>query len=243
MKPQVSVIMTCYNKPEWLRQSIDSVLNQTYQDWEMFIMDDNSGSAVWEILDSYNDRRIIKMNSHIAEHQRYDSARYATQINTAFPKTSGKYVTYIVDDDIYYPDRLQVMVDYMDENPSHEVVYHALGNIGEDSRIASIRPTKGILDGLTKETQAFNYVDHNMVMHTRKPFIDADGWYDVPGVWGGADAYFWRRLNEAGYSFYPVGDNDKPLGSKRYHTKNIQRLIVEGILFPADRAAKGLPPL
>lgn len=243
MKPAVSILLTSYNKPEWIRQSLDSVLAQTFTNWELLILDDNSRSDVWEIINSYDDPRVLKFNSHISEVQRYDTARYATMINFGFPYSSGKYVTYLVDDDIYYPDRLKILVDYMDANPEHEVVYHSLGNIGADNRIADIRPIKGILDGFTEETQAFNYVDHNMVMHTRKAFIEANGWYDVAGVWGGADAYFWRRLNEAGYKFYPVGTADTVLGSKRYHMTNVQRLIVEGELYPADREAKGLPPL
>ncbi len=227
--PKVSIIMTSYNKPEWLAECMDSVINQTFQDWELLVMDDNSGPEVWEILNRYDsDPRVRLYNSHVQEDQRYATARYATLINQAFPFTHGDYITYIVDDDKYYEDRLQVLVDYMDAHPDHEVVYHTLVNIDADSKESGLRQIKGILDGKTEETQAFNYVDHNMVMHTRQAFIDANGWYDVPGVWGGADAYFWRRLNEAGYKFYPAGTEDVPLGCKRYHHKNLQAQIVRG---------------
>lgn len=233
MTNKVSVILTVYDKPEWLNECIDSVLAQTYDNWELLIMEDNSPNPeIKRILDTYNDSRITKYFSNISESDRYKTARYATLINQAFPMSTGQYITYLVDDDKFYPERLEILVEYMDSHPDHQVVYHALDNIDASSKSAGVRGVKGILDGLTEDTQAFNYVDHNMVMHTRQAFIDADGWYDVAGVWGGADAYFWRRLNEAGYKFYPVGSNDKPLAAKRYHHKNVQARIVRGEFFP-----------
>lgn len=233
--PEVSIIMTCYNKPDWLAESMDSVMNQTFQDWELWVMDDNSPQAVWDILWPYDeDPRVHLFNSQIREEDRYATARYATLINRAFNMTRGDYITYLVDDDMYYPDRLQIMMDFAHAHPDYDVMYHSLENIDADSNPGGVRPVKGILDGLTEETQAFNYVDHNMVMHTRQAFIDANGWYDVPGVWGGADAYFWRRLNEAGYVFHPI-DDPRPLGAKRYHHKNVQSLIVQGKFFPEGR--------
>jgi spore maturation protein CgeD len=244
MNPKVTVILTSYNRPQLLAEAIDSVVAQTFTDWELLVMDDKSGPEVYQVLANYlKDPRIITFNSHVSDEDRYATARYATLINLAFRNATGQYLTYLVDDDKYYPDRLQVMVDYMDAHPDHEVVYHALENIDMDGNPGGIRGVKGILDGETEETQAFNYVDHNAVMHTRQAFKDARGWYDVPGVWGGADAYFWRRLNEAGYKFYPVGDNDHPLGAKRYHLNNLQRLIVEGEFYAQDRQNKDLPPL
>lgn len=236
MENKVSIILTVYNKPEWLNECIDSVIKQTYENWELFIMEDNSPNpAVRQIIDSYNDPRIFKYFSQVSEDERYSTARYATLINLAFPMTSGKYITYLVDDDKYMPDRLEVLVDYMDSHPEHEAVYHALVNIDAVSNPGGVREIKGILDGLTEDTQAFNYVDHNMVMHTAEVFRKAGGWYDVAGVWGGADAYFWRRINEAGYSLYPVGSNDRPLAAKRYHATNLQAMIVRGEFFPEGK--------
>lgn len=231
--PKISIILTAYNRPEYLKECIDSVISQTYPNWELIIMDDNSSDVkTREIINSYSDERIIKVFGNVSEEHRFQTARYATLINEGFPLASGDYITYLVDDDKYYPERLQTLIDYIVLNPDHKVIYHALENIDADGNGAGVRGIKGILDGKTEETQAFNYVDHNMVMHTKQAFIDAGGWYDDPGVWGGADAYFWQRLNEAGYSFYPVGDNTKPLAAKRYHENNLQAKLVREEFFP-----------
>lgn len=231
--PKVSVILTVYNRPQFLNECIDSVINQTYQNWELIIMDDNSSDGLTkEIINSYSDDRIIKVFGDVSEQDRFKTARYATLINQAFSLTTGEYITYLVDDDMYYADRLQTLVDYANEHPDHSVLYHPLENVDVNGIGAGVRGVKGILDGKSDDTQAFNYVDHNMVMHTRQAFVDANGWYDDPGVWGGADAYFWSRLHAAGYLFYPVGDNEKPLAAKRYHETNLQARIVRGEFFP-----------
>lgn len=196
-------------------------------------MDDNSSDETTKnIINSYNDKRIIKVFGNISEKDRFKTARYATLINQAFALSSGEYITYLVDDDMYYPDRLQTLIDYVTENPTHQVVYHPLENVDASGRGAGVRGIKGVLDGKTEDTQAFNYVDHNMVMHTRQAFLDAEGWDDSPGFWGGADAYFWQRLNNVGYLFYPVGNNEKPLAGKRYHETNLQAKLMRGEFFP-----------
>lgn len=230
---KISVILTSYNRPQYLNECIDSVINQTYQNWELIIMDDNSSDETTKnIINSYNDKRIIKVFGNISEKDRFKTARYATLINQAFALSSGEYITYLVDDDMYYPDRLQTLIDYVTENPTHQVVYHPLENVDASGRGAGVRGIKGVLDGKTEDTQAFNYVDHNMVMHTRQAFLDAEGWDDSPGFWGGADAYFWQRLNNVGYLFYPVGNNEKPLAGKRYHETNLQAKLMRGEFFP-----------
>lgn len=245
MSNKVSVLLTIYNKPQWLRECIDSVVNQTYDNWELILLDDNSPNPeVQQIIDSYTDPRIVKYNSHVTEEDRYRTARYATMINYGFHNlATGEYITYLVDDDFYYPDRLQVLVEYMDANPTHEVVYHPMENVDSDGNPGGVRGVKGILDGKTDDTRAFNYVDHNMVMHTRAAFEAVGNWYDDAGVWGGADAYFWRHLQEKGYLFYPVGSNDHPLGAKRYHTGSVQWLWVDGSFWPNDRQNRGLDRL
>lgn len=226
MSRLVSVIMTIYNKPKWLNEAIDSVLNQTYENWQLLLMEDNSPNPeVRRIIESYNDPRIEVHYSDITEAERYKTARYATLINDAgFRHAKGDYYTYLTDDDFYYPHRLQTMVDGL-EADHVSVVYGAQQIVDADGGKAGVRGPFGILTGYGDNDSAFNKVDHNSVMHTRKSFFDADGWYDVPGVWGGADAYFWRRLHEAGYTFYPVSDSDNPLEAKRYHTESVQWLM------------------
>jgi len=90
--PKASIVITSYNQPSFLKQCVDSCLSQTYENIEVIIADDNSSKEqVWEIINSYSDPRIISFNSKIREEDRLNTARYATQINTAVRQySSGK---------------------------------------------------------------------------------------------------------------------------------------------------------
>jgi spore maturation protein CgeD len=229
---KVSIILTVYNKPQYLRECIDSVLAQTYQNWELLIMEDNSpGAEVKSIIRGYlRDPRIRAYWSTISEEERYKTARYATLINIAgFEMATGDYYTYLTDDDFFYPHRLERMVEEL-QKPGIDVVYGPQQTVDANGGKGSVRETKGILGPSTK-TEGFNNIDHNSVMHRAHIFHEVNGWYDVPGVWGGADAYFWRRINEKGYDFHPI-DDVPPMDAKRYHDKNVQALIVRGEFFP-----------
>jgi len=225
--PKVSVLLTVYNKPQWLNQSIDSVLDQTFADFELIILEDNSPNPeVKEIIESYNDKRIIKFYSDIDDAHRYDTTRYATLINYGgFNIASGDYYTYLSDDDFYYPERLEIMSSYLDKNPEHNVVYSCQDIVDEGGRKSGERRFEGPIHTV------WNTIDHNSVMHRRQIFLDHGGWNDDRFCWGGADSYFFKKISAAGNIFYPVSP-DKTLEAKRYHTTSVQWMIGNGSFFP-----------
>lgn len=227
---KVSVILTVYNKPQWLKQCIESVLLQTYEDWELIIMEDNSPDPrVKSIVSEYESHRKIQVHySNVSEEDRYKTARYATLINEAVRNHStGKYITYLADDDYYLPWRLEVMASDLDLVPGHRIVYGAQLSVDADGNIAGARRTEGML------RNGWDKVDHNSVMHRREVFDAVDGWDDNVGTWGGADSYFWRRVSELDPPayLYPVG-NDMPNEAKRYHTDSVQWKIANKVFFP-----------
>jgi spore maturation protein CgeD len=228
--PKVSVILTVYNKPQWLKECIDSVIAQTYSDWELIILEDNSPlPEVREIIESYLPNSQIKVYySGITEGERYKTTRYATLINYGISNFStGEYITYLTDDDFYYSHRLGKMVECISAD-GVSIVYGSQQIVDADGNHAGVRYVDGVLDN------AWNKVDHNSVMHKKELFNEVGGWSDTPDIWGGADAHFWRKLTDAGYRFYPVGDaNDPPLEAKRYHQGSVQWLVHNGLFFPS----------
>jgi spore maturation protein CgeD len=228
MLPLASIIITSYNQPVYLKQCIDSCLTQTYQNIEIIVADDNSSDTrVWDVINSYSDQRLISFNSFISDADRHKTARYATQINTAVKNySSGKYLFYLPDDDYFYPEKVKMQVTFA-EQFGHHVVYAAQDFVDVNGRIAGNR-----YDG-TGETSGrilddgHGILDHGQVMNTRESFYKVGGWDDDPGMWGGADAYFWTRLSMAGYKFYPM-----PficLSAKRYRERSVQWNVAQGI--------------
>jgi spore maturation protein CgeD len=230
MSPKASVIITSYNKPTLLNRAIISVLDQTFQDYELIIADDNSNNLyVMEVINKFlNNEKVKFFNSFVKQEDRLKTARYATQINTAVKNYStGKYIFYLADDDYYYPLMLEKMVSYA-ENNNVDVCFCAQhirdenGNIdGGGINGAGIR----FFDAVLK--RGADKLDHNQVMTTRSSFDAVDGWNDEQWCWSGADAHFYDRLEKAGYLFYPIDYKD-PLQSKVYRKNSVQWNMTNG---------------
>lgn len=101
--PQVSVCMLMYNK--YLRECIDSVLTQTFKDFEFLIVDDSSDDDSMEIVKSYHDNRIrLIQNTH----------DYIGSLNMLLDEVHSKYIARMDADDIILLERQQVQFDYME---------------------------------------------------------------------------------------------------------------------------------
>lgn len=221
---KVSVILTSYNNPVYLNRAIESVLTQSYQDFQLIIADDNSSDiGVYDVISKHQlDPRVRYFNSNIKEEDRLKTARYATQINSAVRGYAvGKYLLYLADDDFYYPNMIEKMVAFA-EATSHDVIYCKQDFIDSKGNIKSFRFPNEVL------SHAMDRVDHNQVMNTRESFDKVGGWDDDPGCWGGADGYFWRKLNEAGYLFYPI-DTEESLQAKTYRENSVQWRVSNGL--------------
>jgi glycosyltransferase involved in cell wall biosynthesis len=216
--PSVSVIMTVYEAGGHLQQALDSVINQSFTDWELLVMDDGSTDPlVHSTLDAIVDPRVTVCRYSPSEADRAFSCRYATLINRAVRYSTGKYVTYLCGDDFYMPDRLERMVAVLEQG--HDVLYGSQMMIREDGSVLGRRPADLVL------ADAAFAVDLNSVMHTRESFNEVGGWDESP-EWRHADARFWRRLTGAGYMFVPVlGD---PTDTKRYREQSVDARVIRG---------------
>ncbi len=113
---RVSVLMPVYNvKEEYLRESIESILNQTFTDFEFIILDDCSSNNVEEIVKSYGDDRIrFYRNS--------ENLGIAKSRNKLMDLARGEYSALMDNDDISHPERLKKQVDFLDNNPDISIL-------------------------------------------------------------------------------------------------------------------------
>ncbi|MGG3888388.1 glycosyltransferase family 2 protein [Metabacillus fastidiosus] len=205
--PKVTIILTSYNKPQTVGDSIKSVLSQTLKDWELFIMDDASNEDTQKVIKQYvDDPRIHYYNSNIKDNERYKTTRYAALINQAILLSTGEYISYLTDDTFYLSNRLEVMVQFLELHLDIDIVYskQKVNIVDKELRIISerIRDTRGVL------RQPQNIVDHCSVMHRRSIAHKVynkygDFWDDDPANWHNGDAVFWRRL-AVFEPFYPI---------------------------------------
>ncbi|MBC7557215.1 MAG: glycosyltransferase [Chryseobacterium sp.] len=104
--PEVSIITPCYNSSKFLRETIQSVLNQTFKDWEWLITDDFSTDNSVEIIKKIEDSRIILIKS-----KKNGGAGNAR--NQSLEKATGKYITFLDADDFWEPTFLEAMIAFM----------------------------------------------------------------------------------------------------------------------------------
>lgn len=108
--PQISVVMSVYNAGSYLQEAIDSILNQTFTDFEFIIVNDGSTDTSLTIINACNDARIKLINNDGNKGLIYS-------LNKAFSLASGKYIARMDADDISIPERLQLQYQYMEANP------------------------------------------------------------------------------------------------------------------------------
>jgi len=117
MDPVVSVIVPTYNCEKYLRRSIESIINQTFKDFELIIINDGSTDDTGEILDEFCeiDKRVI-----ILENEKIQGV--ASSLNRGIRKASGRYIARMDADDISEVRRFEKQVDYLENNPEVGVV-------------------------------------------------------------------------------------------------------------------------
>ena len=121
--PKVSVIIPTYNRERFITETIDSVLAQTYRDFEVIVVDDGSTDNTQAVLAQYADR----ITTIYQENKRQPAAR-----NTGLRAAHGEYILLLDSDDLIPPEKLAVQVAFLDTHLEFGLVYSGWQNINED---------------------------------------------------------------------------------------------------------------
>ena len=112
----VSIIMTCFNGEKYLKESIASVLRQTYKEWEIIFVDNNSTDQSKNIILSYDDNRIKYFK--LTKTLNLGSVR-----NFALGKSAGEYITFLDVDDIWYKFKLEKQIEKFNKEKHIDILY------------------------------------------------------------------------------------------------------------------------
>jgi glycosyltransferase involved in cell wall biosynthesis len=115
-QPIISVVMPVYNREQYLKESIESILNQTFTDFEFIIVDDQSTDSSWQIIQDYaaKDSRIVAVKNN-GKKGCYSARNCGNRL------AKGKYIAVMDSDDIALPERLQTQFDFMEQNPNIDI--------------------------------------------------------------------------------------------------------------------------
>lgn len=126
----VSIIMPSWNTAKWISESIESVINQTYKNWELIIVDDCSTDNTDEIVKLFSDKRIKFFKNE-------KNSGAALTRNRALREAQGEWIAFLDSDDLWNPDKLEKMISFMQSN-NYVFAYHNYEKIDEESKPINI---------------------------------------------------------------------------------------------------------
>lgn len=230
-QPLVSVIMPAYNHAKYVEKAIESVLNQTYRNYEFLVADDGSTDGTAEIILKYEDKidqiHLFDMNT---------GGRLGEFLREC---AKGKYVAMMHSDDVWALDKLQMQVAYMESHPECGACFTGCACInGEGNEIAS---EQFIMDNMSKE-QWFRYfyehsncLAHPSVLIHRELYLELYNKNTCRMFWQLPDYWMWINLIqkkeihiiEKELTFFRMHNNDINKNTSAGTKENNMRHIVE----------------
>lgn len=196
--PKVSVICTTYNQAQYLPQAINSVLGQTYADFELIIIDDGSTDNTHEIVGSFQDQRI---SYFWQENQERSSAR-----NKGIELSRGQHLTFLDADDLYFPLKLASQSNELDLDPEAGMVSSGWMQVDKDCvPIQQIHPWRIFPEPTLRDWLLFGLtvVGANLI---RREFVEKVGGFDRD-LNAMEDTYLWYELIRSGCKSTWVPEN------------------------------------
>lgn len=195
-EPLVSVIMGLYNTAESLPASIDSILAQTYTNWELIMCDDCSTDNTYEVAKAYADKydniKLIKNEKN---------SRLAFTLNHCLEHATGEYVARMDTDDVAMPDRFMKQVAFLNENPEYAVVASAIipfdSNGEREARVPKEYP-------VARDMKRGVHFFHPTIMMRKEAYDALDGYYVSKRTEKGQDLDLWFRFYAKGLKGYNI---------------------------------------
>lgn len=165
----VSILLPTYNRRNYLGEAVRSILNQTYSNWELLVINDG-GEDVSDIIASFNDNRIRCYN-------RPHEGKAAT-LNFGLSLVKSKYIAYMDDDDIVYPEHIANLVKTAEQNQADFVYSDTWAIVVSPEGKEIRRYVENDQDVTFDDIKFFNKINHKQILHSKK-ISDQVGLYDT----------------------------------------------------------------
>lgn len=205
VQPLVSVIMPAYNAERYIADSIRSVLDQTYQSWELVMVDDGSTDGTAEIV-----RRLAAGDSRI-KYVFQENGRLGKARNRGVANSKGTLIAFLDSDDLWLKDKLDLQVQTLEATNADVIYSDGFIFQGDDPAIAT--KTFPIVRGRVEGVEMLNLllvrnsVPVLSVLMRRETFDEAGPFEESPPYHGCEDYDLWLKAARRGAVFYGMGEN------------------------------------
>lgn len=199
--PAVSIVLPSYSGSKYIRESINSILSQTFIDWELIIVNDCSTDNTLDIARKYaaKDDRITVINNEVNQ-------KLPASLNIGFRQAKGKYLTWTSDDNIYKPEALKEMYEFLECNPNYKMVCCDMETIDSVGNVIGVR------DNFSSVYMHYNNCVGACFMYHRE-VLGTVGEYTI-GKFCVEDYVYWLRIMRY---YGNIGRVPKKLYSYRVH--------------------------
>lgn len=187
----ISVIVTTYNRKDQLKLTIDSILNQTYKDFELIVVDNYSNYDFFSFIDSFSDTRI-------RAYQNANNGIISINRNFGILKANGEYLAFCDDDDYWYNTKLEVSISMI---KGYDISYHKLQTTQGfplQTKDVSLDPLSVLCKG--------NCIAYSSVMMKRTLALNVNMMDETPSIVAVEDWDFWLRSAYAGAKFVFINE-------------------------------------
>jgi len=229
--PVVTVLVPTFNRRRYLAGALDSVVRQSYRNLQIMVINDG-GEDVSDIVNSFGDERLIFID-------RKENRGKAHSLNEALLRAEGKYVAYLDDDDLYYPNHIETLVDALENNSDCQVAYSDLYKVYCKVCSDGSRKVLSKVVEISRDFDRFFMLYYNHVLHVslmhRRDLLEKTGLYseDINVL---IDWDMTRRLvffsdfhhvpEITGEFYQPDGDCDRISVQRRKNEKEYTRNIL-----------------
>ncbi len=185
----ITVLMPAFNAEKYIADAIHSVLNQSFPDFELLIVNDGSTDATKAIIESFNDERILLLNQ--------ENGGVAKALNTGLLKARGKYIARFDADDICYADRLMQQYAFMEDNPDYVLTGSDVDYITEDAAFIFHHHCFAYThQDILKKIHFYCHFIHAWVMNRKKAVLEIGGYNTMAHNF--EDYFLWNQLINKG---------------------------------------------
>ncbi len=184
----LSVVMSAYNAEKYIKESIDSVLNQSFTDFEFIIINDGSTDSTEAILATYRDGRIIIINQ--------ENAGVAKSRNKAISIAKGKYIAILDADDIALPTRFNIQLAYLEINKEYIMIGSNAMIIDEEGNLLYTSDLHTDAEYLRAQLPVNNFFNSSVLF--KKDIFLSVGGYDTTIPNHIEDLLLWIKFSEVG---------------------------------------------